>query len=340
MASNPTQTIFPRRVLHPDTSKPTDLFDEQNEHFLHNFTRWQTMMEKRDEYQDNHAKERAAFSKRKKPFANALHKTSTQKNKLKVDETTGLIYGLGYDDVISEQLRNTTSARKREENNNLNELVEKLGYLDLRDFIAINKYILQAKNHEESVNQAKAKLLTIAIEKMNEIKNNEVLNTFKKIDANLDINNIDKESQKVYYLFNNFEDSKKLFYKYYYEIKEFRDMEENKVMDEFEKYEKMMKAKSELGEAGRDEQSSDVFESYMDKIINSYRKQRTTEIKIDVEDIMEQINALKENSENKMQTDELLLMIKYYAFFNKFNKFYIPTDMETEKLIVFLSINF
>jgi hypothetical protein len=241
-----------------------------------------------------------------------------------------LLYGLGFDDYISERIRNT---EVKDTTNELNELVEKLGYLDLRDFIAINKYILQARNHEEYINQAKAKVLTVAIEKMNEGKNNELLDTFKKLDES-NLNPSEVQNLKLEYIFNNYEDAKKFFYKYYYELKEFKEKEEQKILNDFDKYEKMMKIRNEQ-QKRKTQTKESAFDKYMDQIISEYRQQRTREIKIDVEEILENIKSMvKEGDSNK--SDKLLLMTKYYAFFSKFNKIYTPTDMETEKLIVIL----
>jgi hypothetical protein len=289
-------------------------------------------LDKRNEAHDSHAKLRVSHKRRAKPFgfaASAEKQQDDHSQQIREDESTGLLYGLGYDHIISEKIRNMGV---QDTNKHLNELVEKLGYLDLRDFIAINKFILQGRNHEENVNQAKAKLLQTAVQKMTELKNTDVINAFKKIDADFDKNQ--GGDIKLDYLFNNFEDSKKLFYKYYYDIKEFKNMEEQKVLDEFEKYEKMMKIKNEIKNVPKNNSDTNEsqFDKYMDQIIEIYRKQRTKEIQIDIDEIAENIKQIA--GDDAKNNDKLLLMVKYYAFFSKFNKFYTPTDIETEKLIV------
>jgi hypothetical protein len=49
----------------------------------------------------------------------------------------------------------------------MDELVQKLGYLDYRDALACNKYILESKRHNDYHQQARAKILAMAMTKYN-----------------------------------------------------------------------------------------------------------------------------------------------------------------------------
>ena len=52
----------------------------------------------------------------------------------------------------------------------MDDLVEKLGYLDYRDALAANKYILEAKRHGDYHQQARAKTLSLAMNRMTRLK--------------------------------------------------------------------------------------------------------------------------------------------------------------------------
>ena len=65
---------------------------------------------------------------------------------LKVDQELHLPYGLGFDQIIKEKT-DLISNKKFHNNRVMDELVEKLGYIDYRDALAANKFILEAKKH-------------------------------------------------------------------------------------------------------------------------------------------------------------------------------------------------
>lgn len=56
----------------------------------------------------------------------------------------------------------------------MDELVEKLGYMDYRDALACNKYILESKRHNDYHQQARSKLLSIAMAKYSALKKAEL----------------------------------------------------------------------------------------------------------------------------------------------------------------------
>lgn len=60
--------------------------------------------------------------------------------------------------------------QKFQNNQAMDELVQKLGYMDYRDALACNKYIIEAKRHGDYHQAARAKILSVAIAKYNSLK--------------------------------------------------------------------------------------------------------------------------------------------------------------------------
>ena len=56
----------------------------------------------------------------------------------------------------------------------MNDLVEKLGYLDYRDALAANKYILQSKRDNDYRQAARAKALSLAFSRMTRLKREQI----------------------------------------------------------------------------------------------------------------------------------------------------------------------
>jgi hypothetical protein len=63
-----------------------------------------------------------------------------------IEDTFKLPYNLGYDHIIKEKT-DMLNQQKTLNYSAMNELVEKLGYMDYRDALACNKYILEAKRN-------------------------------------------------------------------------------------------------------------------------------------------------------------------------------------------------
>jgi hypothetical protein len=57
-----------------------------------------------------------------------------------------LPYGIGYDTIIKKRA-DMVDKQKFWNNKVMDELVNKLGYMDFRDALACNKYILEVKRH-------------------------------------------------------------------------------------------------------------------------------------------------------------------------------------------------
>lgn len=65
---------------------------------------------------------------------------------------------------------------KAENNQMMDKLVEKLGYLDYRDALAANKFILEAKQHGDYHQKARAKTLSVAFSRMSKLKREQIEN--------------------------------------------------------------------------------------------------------------------------------------------------------------------
>jgi len=338
--------------LHPDRTKSMGFHDEQNEHFMYLFHKRQKELEDRATAHIKIAKAAREKKKSKSIYFSSNSSTDGIESGLesgKIDEETRLIYGLGYDSLIRRSSR-AKHESEGESYNKLNELVNKLGYLDLRDFVALNKYILEAKNHENYVNQTKAKFLALAMQKLSESKKEEVKKNFKKIEEMFpDIKNKEeRDSMKIEFMFDNIQGSKEMFYKYYYRLKEINERADNQALDEFEKYEKMIESFSKYNTEShdkdkfyfnRDENKFYDMNDYMERIIKTYRDERTVQLKTDANEIINKLKnyfKMKENDKylnDEIAFDGLIQLAKYETFLNKYKKIYTPTNMETERLI-------
>jgi len=65
---------------------------------------------------------------------------------VEIEDTFQLPYGGGYDDFIKKKT-DLLNQQKMKNYEAMNELVAKIGYMDYRDALACNKYILEAKRH-------------------------------------------------------------------------------------------------------------------------------------------------------------------------------------------------
>ena len=91
------------------------------------------------------------------------------------DDQFKLPYGVGYDHVIKKRT-DMIDKQKFLNNRVMDELVEALGYMDYRDALACNKYIMEAKRHGDYHQQARAKILGVAMSRYNAQKRLEIEN--------------------------------------------------------------------------------------------------------------------------------------------------------------------
>jgi len=55
-------------------------------------------------------------------------------------------------------------------NRQMDKLIDKLGYMDYRDALALNRYILEAKRHGDYQQKARTKTLSLALSGMSRLK--------------------------------------------------------------------------------------------------------------------------------------------------------------------------
>jgi hypothetical protein len=94
-------------------------------------------------------------------------------DKFEYDDQFKLPYGVGYDHIIKKRTDNIDK-QKFWNNRVMDELVESLGYMDYRDALACNKYIMEAKRHGDYHQQARAKILSVAMSRYNAQKRLEI----------------------------------------------------------------------------------------------------------------------------------------------------------------------
>ena len=90
-------------------------------------------------------------------------------DRFEYDDQFKLPYGVGFDHIIKKKA-DMIDKQKFWNNRVMDELVNKLGYMDYRDALAVNKYIIEAKRHGDYHQQARSKILTVAISKYNSQK--------------------------------------------------------------------------------------------------------------------------------------------------------------------------
>lgn len=82
-----------------------------------------------------------------------------------IDDTFDLPVGTQFDTIIKEKAEQINNL-KYINNDKMDELVEQLGYMDYRDALACNKYILEAKRSNDYHQLARAKVLEYALRTM------------------------------------------------------------------------------------------------------------------------------------------------------------------------------
>lgn len=89
------------------------------------------------------------------------------------------------------------------------------------------------------------------------------------------------------------------------------------------------------GVVEREDNYETNFNSYTDYVIAKYREQRTRKLRVTKDEIDEMIDKIaNEEYPSYFSKWKFLKMVKYYTFFNKYKKLYVPTNLEIERLIV------
>ena len=172
-----TEQIHANEVLFPDKNLPSPLEDETNQTFHEHLINFQTQTK-------NRLRSHLKISERVLQDVNffdseKLIKGNAGMTSQFMDDDTGLLYGVGFDSFIHKI--NKDKQEILSQDNKIDLLVNKLGYLDLREFLALNRYILEAKSHSDTLVQAKAKYLEEAVSKLTRKKREEVRNKFSMI---------------------------------------------------------------------------------------------------------------------------------------------------------------
>lgn len=94
-------------------------------------------------------------------------------DRLEYDDEFKLPYGVGYDTIIKKRT-DMVDKQKYWNNKVMDELVSHLGYVDYRDALACNKYIMDVKRHGDYHQQARAKILSVAMAKYTAQKRQEI----------------------------------------------------------------------------------------------------------------------------------------------------------------------
>jgi hypothetical protein len=332
--------------LYPDLKQTSDVSDATYEHFMFHFNKRLKEFGERANKIINIAKASQQRKKTRKPLGEIKSEDLSKQNEIVVDEKTGLIFGMGFDDYIT---RDNATEEQLKEESQLQALVDKLGYMDFRDFVALNKYIIEASEHESLVNRTKAKFLMMAMQKLSSARKDELKKTFKKLDEkNRDLSVEEKNDSKIEFIFDNITGGKELFYDYYYTLKEMNQRDDAKTENEFEKYNSIKFALNDPKnrKCDRDGLYKSIdsnlkynLNDHMELIIKTYRAQRTVLLENDSKSIIEKLQVvmrkLTEFPFLKVEENlgEIIELCKYQTFLNRYRQVYKPTNLETERLI-------
>lgn len=83
----------------------------------------------------------------------------------------------------------------------MDELIQKLGYIDFRDALACNKYVLEAKRHKDYHQIARAKVLSYAMSQYNHMRKAEIDDHLSKATPSSSTS-LDKDENKLQYIMN------------------------------------------------------------------------------------------------------------------------------------------
>lgn len=149
------------------------------------------------------------------------------------DDQFKLPYGVGYDAIIKKRA-DMVDKQKFWNNRVMDDLVAQLGYMDYRDALAANKYIMEAKKHGDYHQQARAKILSVAMAKYNSQKRQEIEN---KALASLTSKTGDRDEAKLKVLMDEDPDMARLYREAYGDIKLEKEADEdlaNRIHDKYD----------------------------------------------------------------------------------------------------------
>lgn len=136
-------------------------------------------------------------------------------DRFEYDDQFKLPYGVGFDSIIKKKA-DMIDKQKFWNNRVMDELVTKLGYMDYRDALAVNKYILEAKRHGDYHQQARSKILSVAMSKYNSQKRVDIE---QRSAAQAQGQGIEKDEAKLRLIMNEDTDMSRLYREAYGDIK-------------------------------------------------------------------------------------------------------------------------
>ena len=92
---------------------------------------------------------------------------------METDEKFNVPVGTSFDYIIKDRAERIDS-KKIKNNKKMDELIVQLGYIDYRDALACNKYIIEAKRSGDYHQEARGKILEIAFSRLNSEKQKEI----------------------------------------------------------------------------------------------------------------------------------------------------------------------
>ena len=149
--------------------------------------------------------------------------------KLEVDDQFKLPYGLGFDKLIKKRT-DMVDRDKLQNNRVMDELVEKLGYMDYRDALACNKYLIDVKRHGDYHQQARAKILTVALSRYNAQRRQQIEQKALAKSPS------DKDEAKLKVIMDEDPEMAKLYREAYGDIKADKEADYNEALRIHEKY--------------------------------------------------------------------------------------------------------
>lgn len=161
----------------------------------------------------------------------------------------------------------------------LNDLISKLGYLDLREFLALNRLALDKSEHKSIVHRIKGTFLSFVLQRSQENQRKVISNFFNEIEILHGRGTEAAESKKLEAAIDMSPDHKKLFFQMYHAIKQKNHEKEIDSFDSFQRIKYANQIKNKLNSSYLDrilETEIDNEDSYTDVLIKRYRKQRTS----------------------------------------------------------------
>lgn len=161
--NRPTRPIFPTLPQDPDLSISLDAYDDEHITFNHFNLRQRR-------FTQNRARFMSEFATKKLMDTREDLKKFDIKKLVEINKT-----------LLIEEEKDITPVNIEKMVEKMSSLVDNLGYLDFREFIALNRYILETKLHNDIIIRAKGEFLQLAINSLNETKKKELRKTLKVI---------------------------------------------------------------------------------------------------------------------------------------------------------------